>query len=127
MNELIQQLLSDFEIEGQSIPVKFLTYKGDANTYITYMNAFADNSYSADDEILGYVDYYDFDIYTKADLKVNENRINYFQIIKELKRILEANDFTYQPSKCSADRYEADTGFYHKTVCFAYMKGEING
>ena len=32
---------------------------------------------------------------------------------------MELNDFTWQPSFDSPDMFEEDTGYYHKTVCFA--------
>ena len=69
-----------------------------------------DNSYSGDNEILGFVDYYDFDIYSKG---------NYLEVVREVKRLLKENGWTWQPSRDSEDMNETDTGFYHKTLCFA--------
>lgn len=116
MNELIQSIFTDFEVDGVSIPVKFLDYKGKETTYITYMETDINNSYSGDNEILGYVSYYDFDIYTKG---------NYFNIVKKIKKIMKDNGFIWQPSRTSQDMYEADTGFFHKTLCFAIERQEI--
>jgi hypothetical protein len=75
----------------------------------------ADNSLSGDDELIGYVDYYDFDVYAKG---------NYQNIVKSLKQILVANGFVWQPSRSSADMYETETEYYHKTLNFAYLKEE---
>ena len=33
------------------------------------------------------------------------------------------NGFTWQPSRDSRDFYEDDTGYYHKTLCFAIERG----
>ena len=115
MNELIETLFKDFAVDGVKIPVSFLYYEGHGEPYITYMQTDADNSYSGDDELLGYADYYDFDIYSKGD---------YTNIVKSVKALLKANDFVWQPSRSSADMYETDTGYYHKTLSFAILRGE---
>lgn len=115
MNSLIEEIFKNFKVGKKKIPVSFLRYEGKADTYITYMETDKENSYSGDDEIIGYVDYYDFDIYSKG---------NYLDILKELKKILKANGFYWEPSQDSQDMYENDTGYYHKTVCFSYMRNE---
>lgn len=115
MNELIQTIFKDFAVNGVSIPVKFLYYQGHGEPYITYMEMDADNSFSGDDELLGYVHYYDFDIYTKG---------NFFPIIESVKQLMKENGFVFQPSRTSPDFFETETGYYHKTLNFAYMKEE---
>ena len=115
MNSLIETIFTNFQVDGVSIPVNFLKYNGKSTTYVTYMQTDADNSFSGDDELLGYVDYYDFDIYSKG---------NYFKIEKEVKRILKTNGFMWQPSMSSGDMYEDDTGYFHKTLCFAIERME---
>lgn len=115
MNELIETLFKDFTVDGVSVPVSFLYYEGHGEPYITYMQTDADSSYSGDDELLGYADYYDFDIYSKGD---------YTNIVKSIKALLKANDFVWQPSRTSPDMYETDTGYYHKTLCFAILREE---
>lgn len=115
MNELIETLFKDFTVDGFKIPVSFLFYEGHGEPYITYMQTDADSSYSGDDELLGYADYYDFDIYSKGD---------YTNIVKSVKALLKANDFVWQPSRTSPDMYETDTGYYHKTLSFAILRGE---
>lgn len=115
MNELIQTIFRDFEVDGVSIPVKFMYYKGHGEPYVTYMNQDKDNSLSGDDDLIGYVDYYDFDVYSKT---------NYFQIIERVKQLLKENGFVWQPSRTSIDFYETDTGYYHKTLNFAFLREE---
>lgn len=115
MNELITSIFTDFEVDGVSIPVNFLFYKGHGEPYITYQQIDAANSLSGDDDLIGYVDYYDFDIYSKG---------NYVKIIESVKQLLKQNGFVWQPSRSSADFYETDTGYYHKTLNFAYMREE---
>lgn len=119
MNELIQKLFKDFTVDGVKIPVVFLFYNGEENVYVVYQQIDADSSYSGDDELLGYVEYYDFDVYSKG---------NYLKIIDSVKKILTDNGFVFQPSRTSSDMYETDTKFYHKTLNFAIYKEEnVNG
>lgn len=115
MNELIEQIFSNFEVDGVVIPVSFLRYDGQATTYITYQLMDMDNTFSGDDNLLNYIDYYDFDIYSKS---------NYFPIIKSVKQIMKDNNFIWQPSRSSGDLYEDDTGYFHTTLNFAYLRGE---
>lgn len=116
MNDLIQSIFTDFNVDGVSIPVKFMKYKGKQTTYVTYMETDLDNSFSGDNEILGYVSYYDFDIYSKG---------NYFNIVKQIKKIMKDNGFMWQPNRTSQDMYEDDTGYFHKTLCFAIERQEV--
>ena len=118
MNNELQTIFANFTVEGKSIPVSFLRYTGKETTYITYQEIQDDTSFSADDELQAYVTYYDFDIYSKG---------NYLTIVESAKEILEANGWRWQPSMTSQDLYEDDTGYYHKTLCFAKIKEEQNG
>lgn len=110
INELIETIFTDFTVDGKSVPVAFLRYDGKSTTYVTYMQTDADNTLSADDELEAYVDYYDFDIYSKG---------NYMPIIEAVKSLLKDNGFTWQPTRSSGDLYDDDTGYYHKTLSFA--------
>lgn len=115
MNETILNLFRNFTVDGVSIPVKFMHYKGHGEPYVTFMSQDMNNSYAGDDDLLGYVEYYDFDIYSKGNIK---------KIIQEVKSILTGAGFTWQPSRSSMDLYEADTGYYHKTLNFAIPREE---
>lgn len=115
MNSVIETIFKDFAVDGVTIPVSFLRYDGKSTTYITYSLEDMDNSFSGDNEILGYVDYYDFDIYSKG---------NYFNIIESVKELMKQNDFMWQPSRSSGDMYEPDTGYYHRTLSFAIEREE---
>ena len=110
MNEKIEEIFADFDT-----PVSFLRYDGKKTTYVTYEQIYIDNSFSGDNELLGYVDYYDFNIYSKG---------NYINLIEEIKAKLIENGFTWQPSKSSGDMYEDDTGYFHNTLCFAIEREE---
>ena len=113
MNELIERIFKDF-----TVPVSFLRYTGNKTEYVTYQQTDSDNVLGADNEIINYVDYYDFDVYSKG---------NYFPILEGVKSILTDNGFVWQPSRSSADLYESDTGYYHKTLSFAIERSNENG
>ena len=66
-------------------------------------------------ELLNYVEYYDFDIYTKG---------NYKPIEKALKALLESAGFMWEVERTSEDMYEDDTKYYHKTLCFSIERSE---
>ena len=113
MNELIQSIFANFTVNGTAVPVKFLHYEGHGEPYVVYMQTDADSSFSGDDALMGFADYYDFDVYAKG---------NYMAIVESVIQILTAHDFMWQPSRSSGDMYETDTGYYHKTLCFGYLK-----
>lgn len=113
MNELIESLFSNFTVNGVSIPVVFMYYQGHGEPYVTYMQQDADNSLSGDDELIGYADYYDFDVYSKG---------NFLEIIESIKTILKQAGFVWQLSRSSPDMYEVETGYYHKTLNFAFLR-----
>lgn len=115
MNELIMTIFANFSVDGVSIPVKYMEYKGHGEPYITWMHQDSANSLSGDNSLIGYVDYYDFDVYSKG---------NFTEIIEQVKQILTQNGFVWQLSRSSRDMYEKDTGYYHRTLNFAYMREE---
>ena len=115
MNELIERIFANFQVNNVSIPVVYMYYEGHGEPYVVYMQQDANNSLSGDDDLIGYVEYYDFDIYSKG---------NYGKIVESLKAILKANGFIWQPSRSSMDLYETETGYYHKTLNFAFLKEE---
>ena len=113
MNELIQSIFENFTVESVEIPVEFMRYKGNKTTYITYMEHNINDTYYSDNKLTNYIDYYDFDVFSKG---------NYLTIIKRMKSLLEQNGFEWQPSMTSMDMFEDDTGYYHKTLCFSFIR-----
>jgi len=114
MNAEIESLFSGFAVDGVSIPVRFMFYDGHGEPYIIYSREYDDDSYSGDDSLLGYVTYYDFDVYSK---------VNYTAIVEAVKNVLEDAGWTWQPSRSSGDMYESDTGYFHVTLSFAKERG----
>lgn len=105
MNDLIEQAFENF-----SVPVSFLYYDGDAETYITYQQTDSSGVIAADNKIINYVDYYDVDVFSTG---------NYLPVIEAVKEIMTNAGFIWQPSRSSGDMFETDTKYYHKTLCFA--------
>lgn len=107
MNDEILKIFANFKVDGLEIPVKFMKYKGEKTTYITFQEISNNPAFISDDECEYSVKQYDFDIYTKG---------NFMNILKEVKKKLKANGFTWVED--SSDMYEDDTEFYHKTTTF---------
>ena len=97
-------------LKNLGVPVAYMYYNGNATTYVTYMQLDKDSVEAGDDNILGCVQYYDFDVYSKG---------NYLTVINNLIDLMVAAGWTYQPSRDSPDLYERDTKFFHKTICLA--------
>lgn len=115
VNELIETIFANFTVDDVAIPVSYMFYDGHENTYITYFQQDADDALSGDDELLNYIAYYDFDVYSKG---------NYQKIVESMKKVLKDNGFVWQVSMSSPDMYEPDTGLYHKTLNFAFLMEE---
>lgn len=110
MKKLIYDIFAGFEI-----PVWYLHYDGSAKTYVTFQRAFCDEGVSADDELVAYTEYYDFDIFSKDEKTFSET-------IDEVKKRLENNGFRLSLTNSSGEMYEPDTKFYHETLCFYKLR-----
>ena len=110
MNELIETIFANFTVNDVAIPVSYMYYLGHGEPYIVYMSENMDNSLSGDNDLVGYIEYFDFDVYAKG---------NYLAIVEAVKELLKQNGFTWQPSRSSSDMFETETGYYHKTLNFA--------
>lgn len=118
MNEIIQAAFNGFKVNNVEIPVKYLHYKGHGEPYVTYTATYNAGVFSADDQVRNFATYYDFDIYSKG---------NYYAIAEAIINIMQDNGFSYIPSQDSPEMYEPDTGYYHKTLCFAIERSVNNG
>ena len=116
MNREIEILFTGFKVDNVDIPVSFMVYEGHGEPYVVYRQYDKDNSYSCDDDIAGYVTYYDFDIYGQGNIA---------PIIEAIKSKLKGAGWTWQPRRDSPAFYEADTRYFHKTICFAYPIQEV--
>lgn len=110
LNTEVETLLNSLRVNGKAVEYAYMFYDGHADTYIVYSQSDTMNSYSGDDNILGVVPVYDFDIYSKT---------NYGAIESGLRSLLTSNNWTWQPNRDSPDLYDKDTGFYHKTCAYA--------
>lgn len=110
MNAEIVKIFDGFTVGGKEVPVRFLTYEGHGEPYVIFSREYDDSSYSGDDSLLGYVTYYDFDVYSKG---------NFTELVEAVKSRLTDAGWTWQVSRSSADMYESDTGYFHVTLSFA--------
>ena len=114
MNAEIVKLFEGFTVNGKEVPVRFMKYEGHGEPYVIFSREYDDSSYAGDDSILGYVTYYDFDVYAKG---------NFFELTEEVKKKMEGAGWMWQVSRSSSDMYEDDTGYFHVTLSFAKERG----
>lgn len=114
MNAEIVKIFDGFTVNGKEVPVRFMTYEGHGEPYVIFSRECDDSSYAGDDSILGYVTYYDFDVYSKG---------NFTELVNAVKDKMENAGWTWQVSRSSSDMYEDDTGYFHVTLSFAKERG----
>lgn len=93
--------------EKYKIPISYMTYKGNADTYLTYYTwqELPDNFCDDDNEIE--VAYGTIDIYSKKNFK---------EILKDVKKILKNNGFLV--TDVASEMYEETTKFFHVPINF---------
>lgn len=107
INPIIESAFSDFEVNKNRIPIVFLSYAGNADTYLTYYTWQEQPENFFDDEYHAEVAYGTIDIFSKGNFK---------GILKEVKKILKANNFTWTDN--GSETFERGTGYYHVPVNF---------
>lgn len=101
INKDILSALSDIEI-----PVKFQTYTGKADTYITFFTYLDKAEQHADDQETATGYYIQIDVWSKSD---------YTEIVKDVHQHMVNANFT---KLNFYDLYESDTKTYHKVMRF---------
>lgn len=109
INSIIEKAFADFTVDQKIIPITFINYTGNADSYLTYYTWFdkPDNFYN--DEHHAEIAYGTIDIFSKGNFKY---------ILKEVKKILKQNGFTWTDN--AAETFEIETGYYHVSVNFYY-------
>lgn len=114
MNSEIVKVFDGFTVNGKEVPVRFMTYEGHGEPYVIFGRECDDGPYAGDDSILGYVTYYDFDVYSRG---------NFTELVEAVKDKMENAGWMWQVSRSSSDMYEDDTGYFHVTLSFAKERG----
>ena len=107
INPMLERTFKDFEIAGKSIPIAFLNYKGQSDTYLTYYTWHDEPDNFHDDEHHVEIAYGTIDIFSKGNFK---------DILKQVKNKLKQNGFTWTDN--GPESFERDTGYYHVPVNF---------
>lgn len=97
-------------MDGVKIPVHFLRFTGESETYLTYYTWYEKPDNFADDEYKNEIVYLTIDIFSKKNFK---------GIVRKLKNIMNQNGFIWEDS--APEQYESDTGYYHIPVNFYYI------
>lgn len=107
MYEEIKAIFEDLNVNGASIPVSHLRYKGDEKTYVIWSMNGEQPGMAADDDITDCIASVDVDIYSEGD---------YRAIKKVIKKLFKENGWIWVED--SPEMYEEDTKLYHITITF---------
>ena len=116
MEQELKSIFKNFKVNGKSIPVERLRYKGKSKTFITWMMLQESPILNGDNEPLYSVCQVDIDVFSDG---------NYLDIIKEVKKLMKNNEWVW--SEDSEEMYEDDTELYHKTITFEKERFIDNG
>ncbi len=92
------------------IPISFLHYTGNAETYLTYYTWREEPDNYYDDEHHTEISYGTINVFSKGNFK---------PILNEVKKILQQNGFSWTDN--GPEDFEDDTGYYHVPVNFQVM------
>lgn len=108
MHEELKSIFGDsITVEGESIPISHLRYKGKSKRFITWSLLGEEPRLIANDEPLFSVGSVDIDVFGDG---------NILDMIKEVKSRMKYNDWVWTGD--SPEMYEEDTGLYHITCSF---------
>ena len=108
MNEELKSIFGDaIKVNGASVPMAHLRYKGKKTTFGTWTITGENPVLSADDEALYSVVTVDVDVFSKG---------NYLAMATEIKQLMKQHDWVWTGD--SPEMYEEDTEMYHKTISF---------
>ena len=108
MNEELREIFGDaITVNGASVPMAHLRYKGEETTYGTWTITGEKPVLSADDEPLYSVVMVDVDVFSEG---------NYLAMVAEIMQLMNQHDWVWIGD--SPEMYEEDTGLYHKTISF---------
>ena len=108
MNEEIKIILGEnISVDGASVPVAHLHYKGSEKTFVTWAILSERPVLCGDDEPLFSVTSVDIHIYSNG---------NYLKLITVIKKMMKENGWLWVED--SPEMYEYDTGLYHRTITF---------
>ena len=108
MNEELRAIFGDaVSVNGVSVPMAHLRYKGSETTYGTWTITGENPVLSADDEPLYSVVTVDVDVFSEG---------NYLATVAEIKQLMKQYEWVWTGD--STEMYEEDTELYHKTISF---------
>lgn len=113
INPMIEEIFSDFSVDGRYIPISYYQYFGKENTYLTYYTWNERPELFFDDDYHKEVCYGTIDIWSKGNFK---------DIAESVKQKLRENNFIWTDN--GTEMYEPDTGYFHVPVNFYVLSEE---
>lgn len=108
MNKELKQIFGDaLIVNGKTVPVAHLRYKGNEKTFVVWSITGIRGELYADDAVECSAVSVDVDVYSSG---------NYVEIVEAIKRLMSNADWIWVED--SAEMYEDDTALYHKTLSF---------
>ena len=108
MNEELRAIFGDaITVDGKSVPMAHLRYKGKETTFGTWTITGENPVLSADDDPLYSVVTVDVDAFSNG---------NYLAMVTEIKQLMKQHEWVWTGD--SPEMYEVDTELYHKTISF---------
>ena len=108
MNTELKQIFGDgIRVNGKTVPVAHLRYKGSETTYIVWTITGNSPALCGDDEPIYTTCAVDVDVYSKG---------NYKDVVTEIKKLMKQNEWIW--AEDSSEMYEDDTALYHLCISF---------
>ena len=115
INPLIEEAFKDFEVDGEKIPISFISHEGETPTYLTYYTWSLIPDNFADDT-------HNFEVcYGTIDVWSNKN---YKNVVESVKKTLKENNFIWTDN--GAEMFDENTGYFHVPINFYIMGGVEN-
>lgn len=114
INPKIEEIFSNFEVDGVQIPIAYSGYFGTEDVYLTYYTWSEKPELFYDDDYNSEVCYGTIDIWSKKNFK---------KILETVKQKLKENKFTWTDN--GMEMYEPDSGYFHVPVNFFITREEL--
>lgn len=98
-------------LESLGVPVGRLTFRGNANTFVTYQLVISAERDFFDDENAAEEYTYRIDLFSRVD---------YIALLRRVKRVLKAAGF--YGIEAEAEVYERDTKYFHVPITAKYLE-----
>lgn len=117
LNQKVNQTLGGkISIDGETLPIDFMLYKGDKKSYMTFYSPYEKPDFFAGDETI------DSALAVTVTLFSEKNYLNAFE---KMKKLMTEAGFIWTGD--SPDMFDDETGLYQKASDFEIERSLLNG